>query len=451
MDRLRTCWAALLALWILAAPIPAAAAPTSSYARNADGVMTAFADPGVFSGAVLVAKDGKPVFRKAYGFADREWNVANTPETRFRLGSITKQFTATAILQLAEQGNLSVDEPISKYYPQAPAAWAPITLKHLLTHTSGIPSYTAIPSFFNQQARLDKTPEEIIALTRDKPLEFTPGSKYAYDNTGYILLGYVVEKVSGRPYAAYLQDHVFTPLGMKDTGYDVSDAILPRRAAGYSVAGGKAKNAAFLAMTLPYAAGSLYSTVDDLLTWDQALHAGKVIKPASVAAMFTDYGFKYGFGQSLRVQNDGRRIWGHNGGINGFSTQINHLPDDGLTVIVLANIEQAPSGRIADKLSSLYFDPSVAAGAGVRPTTAELERFVGRYQLAPNLVIKVTHDGQHLFAQATNQPKVELFREAGRSYFVTVAPIAMTFADGDRAPEVSVRQGGRDTVAKRID
>ena len=451
MDRLRTCCAALTALWVFAAPVAATAAPPAGYARGADGVIKAYVDPGVFSGSVLVAKDGKPVFRKAYGLADREWNVANTPETRFRLGSITKQFTATAILQLAEQGKLSVDDPISKYYPAAPAAWAPITLKHLLTHTSGIPSYTAIPGFFAQQARLDKTPDEIIALTRDKPLDFPPGSKYAYDNTGYILLGYVVEKVSGQPYAAYLQDHIFTPLGMKDTGYDVSDTVLPRRASGYSVAGGKAKNAAFLAMSLPYAAGSLYSTVDDLLIWDQALHSGKAIKPASVAAMFTDYGFKYGFGQSIRVQKDGRRIWGHNGGINGFSTQINHLPDEGLTVIVLANIEQAPSGRIADKLSSLYFDPSVATGAGVKPTTAELERFVGRYQLAPNLVIAVTHEGEHLFAQATNQPKVELFREAGRTYFVTVAPLAMTFADGASAPEVNVRQGGKDTVAKRID
>lgn len=450
MDAIRTCCAALAALLVLAAPAAAIATPPADYARGADGVIKAYVDPDVFSGAVLVAKDGKPILRKAYGLADREWNVANTPETRFRLGSITKQFTATAILQLAEQGKLSIDDPISKYYPAAPAAWAPITLKHLLTHTSGIPSYTAIPGFFAEQARLDRTPDEIIALTRDKPLDFPPGSKYAYDNTGYILLGYVVEKVSGQPYAAYLQDHIFTPLGMKDSGYDVSDTVLPRRASGYSVARGKAKNAAFLAMSLPYAAGSLYSTVDDLLIWDQALHAGKAIKPASVAAMFTDYGFKYGFGQSIRVDK-GHRIWGHNGGINGFSTMLSHLPDDGLTVIVLANIEQAPSGRIAQKLVDLYFDPSIAVGAGVKPTKAEMDRFVGRYQLAPNLVIAVTQEGDHLFAQATNQPKVELFREAGRSYFVTVAPISMTFADGAPAPEVSVRQGGKDTVAKRMD
>jgi hypothetical protein len=186
------------------------------------------------------------------------------------------------------------------------------------------------------------------------------------------------------------------------------------------------------------------------LIWDQALHAGKAIKPASVTAMFTDYGFHYGFGQGLGPQN-GHMTWGHGGGINGFATQLNRLPDDGLTVIVLGNIEQAPSGRIAQKLADLYFDPKVAAGAGVKPTAAEMDRYVGRYQLAPTLTIAVTHEGDRLFAQATNQPKVELFREAGRTYFVTVAPISMTFAEGTPAPQVSVRQGGKDTIAKRID
>jgi D-alanyl-D-alanine carboxypeptidase len=441
--------AGLLALSISAAPALAASS-SRGYAHAAESVVKAYAEPGVFSGAVLVAKDGKPIFRKGFGLADREWDVANTPETRFRLGSITKQFTATAILQLAEQGKLGLDDPISKYYPAAPAAWAPITLKHLLTHTSGIPSYTAIPGFFAQLARLDRTPEEIIALTRDKPLDFPPGSKYAYDNTGYVLLGYVIEKVSGQSYAAYLQDHIFTPLGMKDTGYDVSGEVLARRASGYSVMGGKVRNADYLAMTLPYAAGSLYSTVDDLLIWDQALHAGKAIKPASVAAMFTDYGFKYGFGQGVGVQN-GHRTWSHSGGINGFSTMLTHLPDDGLTVIVLSNVAQAPSGRIAQKLVDAYFDPKAAAGAGVKPSAAEMDHYLGRYRMSPALTIEVTRDGGRLFAQGTNQPKVELFREAGRTYFVTVTPLSMTFADGARAPEVSVRQGGKETIAKRID
>ena len=450
MGGFRDFCAALMAFCVATPSALAAPAPPPGYARLAEGVVKAYADPGVFSGAVLVARDGKPVFRRAFGLANREWDIPNTPETKFRLGSITKQFTAASVLQLAEQGKLSVDDSISKYYPDAPAAWAPITLKHLLTHTSGIPDYTAIPGFFLQQARLDLVPSAIVKLTQDKPLEFPPGSKYAYDNTGYVLLGYVIEKVSGQTYAAYVQDHIFTPLGMKDTGYDVATTILARRAVGYSVAGGKAKNAEFLAMTLPYAAGSLYSTVDDLLIWDQGLHAGKVLKPASLAAMFTDYGFEYGFGEGVSLQN-GHRTWSHSGGINGFATKLTHLPDDGLTVVVLGNIEQAPSGRVSQKLIDAWFDPKSAAGAGVKPSTRELDRFVGRYRMTPALVIDVTRDGERLFAQGTNQPKVEIFRESGRSYYVTVIPLVMTFADGEHAPEVSVRQGGKDTVAKRSD
>jgi D-alanyl-D-alanine carboxypeptidase len=449
MNRLRAFWWAALALAIVAwSPATAGSAP-AGYVAAAEAAVKPYVDAGYFSGAVLIAKDGRPIFRKAFGLADREWNVAATPDTRFRLGSITKQFTATAILQLAEQSKLSLDDPISKYYPEAPPAWAPVTIRHLLTHTSGIPSYTAIPGFFRQSARTDRTPEEIIALTRDKPMEFKPGEKFAYDNTGYVLLGYVIEKVSGQTYQAYLTDHVFTPLGLKNTGYDVSEAILPMRAAGYSLSATGPRNASYLSMTLPYAAGSLYSTVDDLLAWDQALHANKPLKASSVAAMFTDYGFKYGFGQYVEVE-DGHRIWNHFGGINGFATVLEHLPDDGLTIVVLSNIEQAPVGRIAHLVSALYLDPKLANGAKGPTTAAERTRCLGRYQLSPLVTIEITQDGARLFAQATGQPRTELFRESDSTYFVTIAPILLTFAPGDRAPEILVHQGGKDTVAKRI-
>ena len=447
MNGLRIFCCALLVLG-LAAPAMATPAP-AGYAAAAEAAVKPYVEAGYFSGAVLVAKDGSPIFRKAFGLADREWKVAATPETRFRLGSITKQFTATAILQLAEQGELSLDDPISKYYPEAPAAWAPVTIRRLLAHTSGIPSYTAIPGFFRQSARTDRTPEEIIALTRDKPLAFKPGEKFAYDNTGYVLLGYVIEKVSGQTYQAYLTDHVFNPLGLKNTGYDVSEAILPMRAAGYSLSATGLRNASFLSMTLPYAAGSLYSTVDDLLAWDQALHANKPLKASSVTAMFTDYGFKYGFGQFIEVE-DGHRVWNHGGGINGFATVLEHLPDDGLTIVVLSNIEQAPVGRIAHLVSALYFDPKLAKGVKGPTTAAERARCLGRYQLSPLVTIEITQDGGRLFAQATSQPRTELFRESDSTFFVTVAPMLLTFAPGDRAPEVVVHQGGKDTVAKRI-
>lgn len=450
MRGFRTICLAAFALAVSFAPARAAERSPSAppgYAAAVDEVANAYVDAGLFSGTILVAKDGKPILRKGYGLANREWSVAATPETKFRLGSITKQFTAAAILQLAEQGKLSLDDPISRYYPQAPASWSPITLKHLLTHTSGIPSYTSLPGFFGSPQRIDRTPAEIVALTQDKPLEFKPGEKFSYDNTGYVLLGYVIEKVSGQTYQAYLQDHIFGPLGLKNTGYDDTAIVLPQRAAGYTVAAGKPRNAPYLAMSLPYAAGSLYSTVDDLLTWQQALQAGKVIKPASLAAMFTDQGFGYGYGQFISKVN-GRRMWAHAGGINGFSTDLVLFPDQGVSLIILSNNDQAPIDRLFDNVTGFYFDPAMLAAAAP-PSARDLAGFVGAYRMTPDLTLTVTRDGPRLFAQFATQ-KFELRHEAGVTYFLPSPRMIFTFAKGSPAPQVLVRQGPKDTVAKRI-
>jgi CubicO group peptidase (beta-lactamase class C family) len=196
---------------------PAQRADAAAEAK-AEALIASMGQADTFGGTVLVAKNGQAVLRKAIGMANREWNIPNVPEGKFRIGSITKGFTATAILQLQEAGKLSINDPIAKYYSAAPASWNAITIKHLLTHRSGIPSYTGLPNFINTTARQDLTPEQIIKLTQDKPLQFEPGSKYAYDNTGYVLLGYVIEKVSGQSYVDYMQEHIFKPLGMNSTG-----------------------------------------------------------------------------------------------------------------------------------------------------------------------------------------------------------------------------------------
>jgi CubicO group peptidase (beta-lactamase class C family) len=348
------------AIWFLASPTFAAPSPK----QRAQAYVAGFATTDHFSGVILVAKDGKPVFRKAFGLANREWGIPNTPEGKFRLGSITKQFTATAILQLQEAGKLSVDDPIAKYYPDAPAAWKAVTLRHLLTHTSGIPSYTALPGFFIGEARLDRTPQQIIELTRDKPLEFEPGTRFSYDNTGYIILGYVIEKVSGERYADYVAKHIFQPLGMASSGYDVSETIVPQRVAGYVRGSAGFTNAPYLSMTEPYAAGSLYSTADDMLIWDHALYAARPLSAASLAAMFTDYGHGYGFGWEIGKLQGHRRV-GHSGGVNGFVTHFDRYPDDRLTVIVLSNASDSPVERIAANLGAIYLGlPSRAPSPG---------------------------------------------------------------------------------------
>lgn len=446
----------LLALGLVVALASSAArAQPADYPSEARKIVEAYVQADRFSGAILVAKGDKPVFREAFGLANREWNIPATPQTVFRLGSLTKQFTAAAILQLAEQGKLGLDDPISKYYAAAPPAWAGITLRHLLTHTSGIPSYTNIPGFFDAASRVDLTPEQIIALTRDKPLEFEPGSRFNYDNTGYVLLGYVIDKVSGQAYGAYLDDHIFKPLGLAHTGYDVSAEILPRRAAGYSVQGGKAANAPYLSMTLPYAAGALHSTVDDLLAWELALQGGKVIEPASLKAMFTDYGAKYGFGQAIGSLGS-HRLWSHGGGINGFATLLSRYPDDDLTVIVLSNIQEAPVGKIRAELAALYLGvtiPAKTTPAIVKLEPSTLTRYEGRYRISPAMTLTVAAEGDHLVVQATGQPPLAARPTAERDFYIETPEARLTFegpADG-KASAVVIHQGGVDTTAKRIE
>src|ERR1039457_4689075 len=336
------------------------------FAAKADAFVGAYVQQNKFIGSVLVAKDGKPLVRKSYGLAGREWDIPNAPDTKFRLGSITKQFTATCIMQLVEAGKLKLDDPISKYYTDSPPTWSKVTIHHLLSHTSGIPSYTDLPGFFQKESTIDRTPAEIIKLTQDKPLEFEPGEKFTYDNSGYIILGYVIEKVSGQKYDDYLRQHIFEPLGMHDTGYDMARDIIPHRASGYNFSGVKWINAPYLAMSLPYAAGSLYSTVDDLLKWDQALYAHKPLTTESLDRMFTPNKSNYGYGWFIGKQFE-HKLEEHNGGINGFSTVISRYPDDKVTIIVLANMNTVAVGPIAKGLGGMVFGakvdpPQAAAG-----------------------------------------------------------------------------------------
>jgi D-alanyl-D-alanine carboxypeptidase len=429
---------------------PAAEDPLAVKSRE---IVQAYADRNEFSGTVLVAKDGKPVYRQAFGFANRELDVAMKPEHLLRLGSITKQFTGAAILQLAEQGKLSVDDPVSKYYTAAPAAWSKITVQHLLNHRSGIPSYTGLPGFFQKQSTLARAPEEIVQLTQDMPLEFEPGAQFAYNNTGYVLLGYIIEKVSGQTYEAYLQQHIFTPLGLAHTGYDNSKALLPGRAAGYGFANGKWNNSDYISMTLPHAAGSLYANVDDLLIWQDALFSGKVVSPASFAAMTTDYGNGYGYGIGTG-DFQGHRSIRHSGGIPGFSTYMARFPDDGMTFIVLGNLESAPSNRIANALARLWLNlpepppPPALAAVKVRPEV--LDRYVGVYELMKDFNITITRDGGVLSAQATGQDAFTLTATSDTEFHFQAAGIRIVFPDGESpAQSLTLHQGGP-RVAKRI-
>jgi CubicO group peptidase (beta-lactamase class C family) len=204
-----------------------------NYAVAAQEIVSPFLQDDLFSGVVLVAKKGEIIFRRAFGLANREWAIPNTPETRFRIGSITKQFTAAAILRLTERGKLSVHDRLGQHLPDVPDSWHDVTIHQLLTHTSGIPSYTNLPDFLSRISLEERTPREIMELTSGQALEFPPGDRFCYSNTGYVLLGSVVESISGQTYATFLNDEFFQPLGMVDSGYDHTSKIVERRADGY--------------------------------------------------------------------------------------------------------------------------------------------------------------------------------------------------------------------------
>lgn len=321
-------------------------------------VTTVFLKDGP-GGSVIIAKEGRVLYHKAFGKANLEHGIAMDTNHVFRLGSITKQFTAVCILKLAQEGKLSLHDEITKFIPDYPASGTKITIAHLLTHTAGVKNYTGLPTFTENLKRQDLTPVELIALFKDQPLDFDPGSNHVYSNSGYILLGYIIEKISGKPYGQYIHENIFGPLGMKSSYYDDRGLIIPNRLSGYRSRSGNYANAEFLSMTLPYAAGSLLSTTHDLLTWYEALARGKVISQASLEQAHTCFrlvsGKETGYGFGWEVGNvQGSKAVKHTGVVNGFFAHVIYLPSERILVTILSNDENIGNLEIsAAKLAAM--------------------------------------------------------------------------------------------------
>jgi CubicO group peptidase (beta-lactamase class C family) len=306
-----------------------------------------------FMGSVLIAQKGKILFRKGYDQANVECGVPNTPQTKFRIGSLTKQFTAAAVLLLQERGQLNVQDPIAKYIGNAPEAWKDVTIHHLLKHTSGIPSFTDLPGYV-ETWMIPSRPDKTMLRFRDIPLEFAPGMKFNYSNSGYILLALIIENASEMPYEDFLRQNVFDPLDMKDSGHDTFTAILKHRASGYIWTDAGLEHAPYCDMELPMGGGDLYSTVDDLFKWHQALYTDRLLSEASRTAMFTpnESGYGYGWGVSRFFK---RAIHSHAGGINGFASQIIRFPEQDVFFIILSNQENSPVMQIGRDLMAIFF------------------------------------------------------------------------------------------------
>jgi CubicO group peptidase (beta-lactamase class C family) len=360
---------------------------------------------------------------------------------------MTKQFTAAAILQLVEAGRLSPDDKLGQHYANAPPAWTDVTIKQLLNHSAGVPNWNNPEMLVALRGR---SPEAAVSLVRDKPLDFPAGTSFAYSNTGYILLGMIMERVAEQSYTAYLRDHIFTPLGMADTGYDVNSDLLPRRASGYNFDDRGFQNASFVPMTLFFAGGGLYSTVDDLQRWEEGLQAGRVINATSLAAMFADYGHGYGYGQFVGRLNNRRAVW-HGGGIPGFASNLVHYPDSGVTVIALSNMQNTHIEKLTAELAGIAFaewkpPPEIALAP------RELEPLVGAYLYNPTLVLRVRLENGRLTAQFTENGKFEISSSAPLSFFSRAVDAKFEFdpsVDG-KSRRVAHSQRGNRKVCERI-
>ena len=404
-----------------------------------------------FMGSVLVARDGKTLLDKGYGFANLEWQVPDTPATKFRLGSITKQFTAASILLLEERGKLKIDDPVKKYISDAPAAWDKVTIFYLLTHTSGIPSFTSFPDYPKRQLEA-MTPQQLVEWFRDKPLEFEPGTKWNYSNSGYVLLGYLIEKISGQSYADFVQQNIFTPLGMKDSGYDSNSAVIDRRAAGYAPGKNGPENAGFVNMTVPLSAGGLYSTTEDLLRWEQGLFGGKLLSPASLAKMTTPFKQDYAFGLGVSTDN-GHKVIAHNGGIQGFNTSLAYYPDDKLVIAVLGNLNGNAPDAIASALGKVLHGETVVLPSERKEITLApdaLKKYVGTYELtfpSQSVPMAISLEDGKLLAQLGQQRKFPIFAESETLFFYKNVNAQLEFVKNEKGEITGLvlHQNGRDT------
>ena len=406
----------------------------------------------VFMGSVLVVRDGNILLSKGYGMANVEWEIPNAPSTKFRLGSITKQFTAASILLLEERGTLSIDERVKTYLPDIPASWERITVRNLLTHTGGIPNFTALPTYREMQVS-PTSPDKIMAMVTDRPLDFEAGEKMSYSNSGYVVLGAIIEKLTGGSYADFIQKNLFEPLGMTDSGYDSNTAIIQRRASGYMPSQKGPVNAGYIHMSVPHAAGALYSTTLDLLKWERALFAGKVVNAASLQKMTTPFKNDYAFGLVVHTTN-GRRVIEHDGGIDGFNTHMAYYPDSKVVVIVLGNVNGAAPGAIGGKLELLAHGDPVIETADRREITlpaATLQRYAGTYELAPKVTLTVALDGSQLTTQLTGQGAFPIFPESETQFFLKAVDAQIEFVVESGAVTAAIlHQNGRDQRAPKV-
>lgn len=437
--------------------------PPPDFAVKAAEYMRARIQVTGFSGAVLVAHQGDPILREGFGMASQEYEIPNTPKTEFRLGSLTKQFTAAAILLLEQRGKLKVSDPVSRFLPDWPTAWAEVTLHHLLSHTSGLPPLDVpAPMDVSGLVRpvLPTPPSGIKDLLRPseevKALEFKPGERFAYDNVGYIILGLVIERVSGKTYAEFLRDEIFRPLGMADTGCEEPRLILKQRASGYTAAEGTLAPASFVDMRFPSAAGNVYSTVDDLLAWDRALESGRVLGDRAQEELFTPAKADYAYGWWVQTRFK-RKVQWHRGNVNGFVAIMVRYPVEGLLIVVLSNVEGTQVLAMANELSAIalgepYELPRQRHEVQIDP--AAFDGYVGKYHKSgtPDDTFEFAREAKQLLIKIPNAGSFQVFPESSTRVFAKALEFDLRFVKDERdgGVRVLIRNQGEESIWVKV-
>lgn len=432
-------------------------ASVSLHAQNIsekmDALVAAYAKETGFNGVVMVAQKGNILFQKGYGYKNAEEKMNNDVQTIFQVGSITKQFTAALIMQLQQEKKLSVNDKLSKYYPSYPNG-DKITIENLLTHTSGIFNYTNDTSLMKSDVTRSYSEKELVATFRDKPLSFEPGSKWEYSNSAYTLLGFIIQKVTKKPYEQVMRERILQPLQMANSGFDFTHLNNSNKAKGYfSLRPEKAMPAPVVDSTIAYAAGALYSTVDDLYKWERAIYTNKILMPESWKRTFTPLKNKYGYGWGIDTLY-GKNYTAHSGGIHGFSSYLMRFPEDELAIIALSN-SSSNVGKLTRNLAAVFYDQPyeiTKAKEEIKIEPSALQQYTGVYKLAPNFSITITSEGSQLKAQATGQPIAEIYPQKENFFFYKVVDAQIEFQKDEKGAVTSLvlHQNGQQIKGEKI-
>jgi CubicO group peptidase (beta-lactamase class C family) len=419
-----------------------------------DSIVNAYTAMHKFNGSVLVMQKGTVLLNKGYGYRNVADKIQNDEKTIYQLGSITKQFTAAIILKLQQEKKLDVQDKLSKYFPAYPKGDS-ITIEQLLTHTSGIYNYTNDADFMANEVTNPTSREKIMALFKDKPLDFSPGTGWSYSNSGYSLLGYIIEIASKKPYEEVVRKYIFSPLQMTHSGFDFTHLKSTEKATGYfKISGSQTQPAPIADSSVSFSAGAIYSTTGDLLLWHKALLSNTVLTKAQQEKAYTPVRKNYGYGWNID-NLDGKRRVQHSGGIHGFTTNIARVPQDDVCIVLLSNASDGTLGEITTTIFNVLYNkpytlPKEKTVLKVNEET--LKQYIGEYEIRPDLHVIMSVKNGELIASPTGQPESVIYAEKEDTFFVEDKGIQIEFNRNEQKEVVGfmLHQGGANIPCKKI-